>query len=108
MLTFDWSWGHQLVVILGDIMKRLANIIAVAGLVATPAFAADLPVKAPPPPPPPTWTGWYAGANVGYSWGNAHTEDIGFASSTSFPTVFGGIPNNFEFLDTRNQRLTGV
>jgi outer membrane immunogenic protein len=111
MLTLRKSWGHHPgvgFIILGVIMKRLANIIAVAGLIGTPAFAADLPVKAPPPPPPPTWTGWYAGANLGYSWGNARTEEIGLASIVSAPTLGGGITNPFEFLDTRTQRLTGV
>ena len=37
------------------------------------AFAADMPVKAPPPPPPapvPTWTGFYAGVQVGGGWSN--------------------------------------
>jgi outer membrane immunogenic protein len=36
---------------------------------ATSAFAADMPVKAPPPPPPAvtTWTGFYLGANGGWS-----------------------------------------
>jgi outer membrane immunogenic protein len=103
-------------------MKRLANIIAVAGLVATPAFAADLPVKAPPPPPPPpTWTGWYVGGNVGYSWGNAHTETLGLGSG--FTNCVVGLnlchlleeqevlpifPFNTSFVDARNQRLSGV
>jgi outer membrane immunogenic protein len=32
---------------------------------AGPAFAADLPVKAPPPPPVYSWTGFYIGATVG-------------------------------------------
>jgi outer membrane immunogenic protein len=34
------------------------------------ASAADLALKAPPPPPPVwSWTGWYVGGNLGYSWG---------------------------------------
>ncbi len=43
-------------------MKLLATAIAVAGLVGTPAFAADMAVKAPPPLPEPvySWTGFYA------------------------------------------------
>jgi outer membrane immunogenic protein len=37
------------------------------------ASAADMPLKAPPLPPPAvfSWTGFYGGANVGYSWGNS-------------------------------------
>ena len=50
-------------------MKKLATAIAVIALIATPAFAADMAVKAPPPPPAPvySWTGWYAGVNAGAS-----------------------------------------
>ncbi len=53
-------------------MKKV--LLALLGLAAVgvtaPAFAADLmPLKAPPPPPVYSWTGWYAGVNVGYSWG---------------------------------------
>jgi outer membrane immunogenic protein len=33
------------------------------------AFAADMPIKAPPPPVW-SWTGFYAGPNVGYGWTN--------------------------------------
>jgi outer membrane immunogenic protein len=60
-------------------------LIAAASTIALTqiASAADLPVKAPrytppPPPPPYSWTGFYAGGNIGYSWGNAdasYTED---------------------------------
>jgi hypothetical protein len=31
-------------------MNKLATVIAVVGLIGTPAFAADMPVKAPCPP----------------------------------------------------------
>jgi outer membrane immunogenic protein len=49
----------------------LASVGAIA--IASPAFAADLTRQAPPPvyvPPPPifTWTGIYAGGQVGYAW----------------------------------------
>jgi len=55
-------------------MKNLALCI-VAGLIGTPAFAADMPVKmpvkAPPPAPAPVciWCGFYIGANAGAVWG---------------------------------------
>jgi outer membrane immunogenic protein len=57
-------------------MKKLLTAIAVAGLIGTPAFAADMAVKAPPPAPAPvySWTGFYVGGNVGYSWGKADTD----------------------------------
>jgi opacity protein-like surface antigen len=53
-------------------MKKLATAIAAIAMIGTPAFAADMPVKAPPPPPVPSynWTGAYFGANLGYGWGN--------------------------------------
>lgn len=60
-------------------MKRILMGIAVAAsLVATGALAADLPVpartytKAPVYVEPVfTWTGFYVGGNLGYSWGNS-------------------------------------
>src|SRR5690349_19624719 len=58
-------------------MKKLACAIAVAGLIGTPAFAADMPVKAPPMAPAApvfNWTGWYAGVNAGASFGNVKTD----------------------------------
>jgi outer membrane immunogenic protein len=64
----------------GDfVMKRLLiGISAAASLIATGAFAADLPAKAPLYTKAPVyvdpvydWTGFYVGGNVGYSWGNS-------------------------------------
>jgi outer membrane immunogenic protein len=49
-----------------------------AGSMST-AFAADLPVKAPPPPPPApvlSWTGFYIGINGGYGWNQNQDVDI--------------------------------
>jgi outer membrane immunogenic protein len=60
----------------GDAMKKLATVIAVAVLVGTPAFAADLGLtslyKSPPPLPPPVqdWSGIYVGLEGGYGWGS--------------------------------------
>jgi outer membrane immunogenic protein len=51
-------------------MKKIGLGIIVAGLLATPAMAADMALKAPPLPPPPLWTGWYAGVNGGGGWEN--------------------------------------
>src|SRR5580692_862659 len=65
------SWGSN--------MKRFAitalNLfIAFAG---TSAFSADMPVKAPPPPPraATTWTGFYLGANGGWSGSTSQDSD---------------------------------
>jgi outer membrane immunogenic protein len=51
-------------------MKRLAIAIAAIALIATPAFAADMAVKAPPaaPAPVPSWTGFYGGIQFGGAW----------------------------------------
>src|SRR4051794_32158080 len=58
---------------------------ALAG--AAPAIAADLPVRAPVMAPVVTdaWTGFYAGANVGYSWGDWDSSSL----SPIFPTGAG-------------------
>src|SRR5262249_32253511 len=51
-------------------MTKLAIVVAVAGLIGAPAFAADMAVKAPPsaPAPVPTWTGFYGGIQFGGAW----------------------------------------
>jgi outer membrane immunogenic protein len=55
---------------------RCVALVAVTALVAGVAgnaFAADLPLKAPPramPAPAFNWTGFYIGAHAGYSWGS--------------------------------------
>src|SRR5262249_26735288 len=52
------------------IVAFLTSVCVSAGI-GLPTSAADLYTKAPPAPlPPSTWTGFYAGANVGYSWGS--------------------------------------
>jgi outer membrane immunogenic protein len=71
--------------------------IALAILIAGPAMAADMPVKAQGPPPVVVynWTGFYVGGNVGYSWGD-------WKPSSNFP-VFGGtttfFPPNSGFIE---------
>jgi outer membrane immunogenic protein len=62
-------------------MKRLLiGISAATSLLATGAFAADLPVKQPVYTKAPVyvdpvydWTGFYVGGNGGYSWGNSNS-----------------------------------
>jgi outer membrane immunogenic protein len=52
-------------------MNRLATAIAAIALIGTPAFAADMAVKAPPTAPAPvpyTWTGFYGGIEFGGGW----------------------------------------
>jgi outer membrane immunogenic protein len=78
-------------------MKKLI-LSAVAVLVSVPAFAADMALKAPPPPPPVwSWTGWYAGVNIGGSFGRDRDSSsygvpaVPFASTSSnLDGVIGG------------------
>lgn len=85
----------------GDVMKGLILSIIAAGLIGTPAFAADLRVKAPvraTPAPAPvySWTGWYVGGNVGYSGG---TDDTTVTApgpqATAITVAFGGASGLF-------------
>src|SRR5229473_834319 len=66
----------------GTVMKKLwlAIVASVALAAGGPAIAADLAVKAPVYKAPPivvpvwSWSGFYVGGNVGYSWGRARTD----------------------------------
>jgi len=50
------------------------------------ASAADMALKAPPPAPVYSWTGWYAGLNIGGSFGKARdTETYGAAAVPFIP-----------------------
>ena len=55
-------------------MRKFLGVIGVASLIAGPALAADLPVKAPIMAPIPiyNWTGFYIGGNLGGAW-ETHT-----------------------------------
>jgi outer membrane immunogenic protein len=69
------------------VKKLFALSAAIAALGwAGSAYAADMPVKAPPlmPAPAYTWTGWYVGGNLGYGWG------AGSNPSQSFIDTSGG------------------
>jgi outer membrane immunogenic protein len=67
--------------------KTVLLSTAIAAVFSTGALAADLPVRGPayqaPPPAYSSWTGYYFGGNIGYSWGRA-TNDFTLAG---FPTV---------------------
>jgi outer membrane immunogenic protein len=73
-------------------MKPLTVIVAFAVLSGTPAFAADIAVKASPVAPAPvfSWTGFYGGLNMGVSFGDASTNWNYFAPSGTAP--LGGPP----------------
>jgi outer membrane immunogenic protein len=77
-------------------MKRLLMGAAGAVLAGAQAFAADLPVKAPPVAPAIAYsfTGFYVGANGGYSWGRASTDltETSITTTTATITTLGGTP----------------
>ena len=72
-------------------MTKIAYAATVIALLSGSAQAADLYRKAPPPAPVASWTGFYAGVNVGGGW-----TDSGVGYGTSDPLiqpVFDGIVN---------------
>jgi outer membrane immunogenic protein len=81
-------------------MQRSFLGIAIATILTTSAMAADLPVKAPPIIPPVVydWTGFYIGANLGYSWGRS--SDVSTLSNFPLGAVF--------FTNTNRARMDGV
>jgi outer membrane immunogenic protein len=101
--------------------KSIPTGIVLAALLAGSAMAADLPVrapvyKAPPPVAVFSWTGFYVGGNIGYSWGNARTDIAGNGSIATFPGLshappfdaFPGFPSSYAFADANTARLSGI
>ena len=78
------------------IRQILGSGVLLAGLVALPAFAADMPEGYPVPPPPSAaeriplinWNGFYLGANAGYGWGQS---DWGSTVTTGSTSPGGGL-----------------
>jgi outer membrane immunogenic protein len=83
--------------------KMFLVCVALAGLSAAPAKAADMPPYPPPPPPvlivPDPWTGFYVGGNVGYHMG----QEI--ISSSADPLGWG--PVAARILDSRSAGWLG-
>jgi outer membrane immunogenic protein len=88
---FSLHCAEKFCIFSGAVVKKLATAIGAIALIGTPAFAADMAVKAPPPPPEPvySWTGWYVGGNGGASFGNVKT-DFHVAPTTFSTTGLGG------------------
>jgi len=79
-------------------MNRLILSGIALGLLASPAIAADMAVKAPIMKAPPmvySWTGCYLDAGLGYGlWNQDHSTTASLAGS--------GIPNNFNSVEMTN------
>jgi outer membrane immunogenic protein len=78
-------------------MKKLLLMGVALGVLGAADFsmAADMPVYLKAPPVAPwSWTGFYIGGNVGYSWGRASTDFDEVSASTSVVTaVTTGVHN---------------
>ena len=87
---------------LGAVIRNLLVAMGALGALAaaSPVAAADMVLKAPPPVAY-SWTGFYAGGNIGYSWGNADSNynepffgllglPVPISTSQSLDGVIGG------------------
>jgi len=77
-----------------EILHRTTLSILLFGAALSSAKAADMPVKAPPPPPKAaiaTWSGFYAGVNIGYGFGNDPANEF-VVSGAGFPILGAGTP----------------
>jgi outer membrane immunogenic protein len=90
-------------------VKRLAFVICTLTAAIGSASGADMALKAPPVPSAPTWTGFYAGLNVGYAWGDPRTDIAANGSVASLVFAgFPGFPSNFAFTDSDHARPSGL
>jgi outer membrane immunogenic protein len=84
-------------------MKKylLGGLAMLAVAVSAPASAADMAVKAMPVKAPIipvwNWTGFYVGANVGYSWGNWANNGLASTSTPRVNGVLGGLQAGYNW-----------
>lgn len=76
-------------------MRKVLGLIGAAVMLAGPALAADMNVKAPLYKAPPmvpvfSWTGWYIGGNIGYGWGEGTSPSV---TSPNFTFNQGAFPS---------------
>jgi len=87
----------------------LASSAIAALMVAAPAGAADMPVKARPLPPPApvfTWTGFYIGAHVGGAWGTTESTLNSVSVNFDCPVVVDDLVA-LQVLCPRDRTLSG-
>lgn len=71
-------------------MRGLAIAVCAVAMGTSLASAADMriPVKAPPVAAVYSWTGFYVGGNVGYSWGDARNDQTDTLTTSSITRAF--------------------
>ena len=79
-------------------MKTLATTVAAVAIIGTPAFAADMALRARPQPPAlapvySTWNGFYLGVNAGYSWSHNGVDTTASPGPFDVLNDFGGESN---------------
>jgi outer membrane immunogenic protein len=88
--------------------KFVLGTVALAAMLAGPAMAADMPLKAPAPAPLWSWSGIYMGANVGYGWGHSSWCTDGTVGVAAGPVFVGGpLGCSGLALDSVDHRPTG-
>jgi len=99
---------------LRDLKLKLLTGAALSCVFAQGAYAADLPTKAPvytaQPSPLYNWTGFYAGGNVGYSWGRSEVTADSFTfgvfatgdENVSPKGIIGGLQAGYNWQSSRN------
>jgi outer membrane immunogenic protein len=87
-------WGSRMRLIITALLGATALSLACA----PGALAADMPVKAPYAVGAYNWTGFYAGVNAGYGWGNTNTDISFLPSAVAFgeaPFTINSSPSGF-------------
>ena len=78
----------------------LGSLALIAIGVSIPAFAADMPVKAPPPPArtaPYNWSGLYVGANFGGAWTSGNLNIPGNNFYGGLTEFIAGVQAGYNF-----------
>ena len=82
-------------------MTRIALVLLASVCTASAAFATDLPVKTMPVKAPVVavwdWTGFYVGANAGYSWSNWANSGLASNSSPQVNGALGGLQAGYNW-----------